>query len=138
MKNVLIIAALALLLGSCAASKNSAARNLQGNWQLTMFPDGGKTFAEMFGDRRPELNFDVASNKVTGSTGCNRLSTSFNLNKGLFLFDKNIITTKMACPGYEESTYLNALSRVNRYVIEGDQLRLLNDSSLIMTFAKQQ
>lgn len=48
-----------------------------------------------------------------------------------------MILTKMACPSYEESNFLNAMNSVNRFILSSDQLQLLQDSTLIMAFAKK-
>lgn len=122
---------------SCAASKNTAQTDLDGNWQLTVFPSATKTFTEIFGDRKPELRFDSAG-RVSGTTGCNRLMGNYNAGrKNKLTFGTNMAVTKMACPGYEENIFLDALYKVNRYKVNENQLELWNDSTLIMTFTKE-
>ena len=128
---------LCLMLLSCATTKNTAVNNLSGTWELVLFPNAGKSFAELFGDRKPELQFTAADNNVSGTTGCNRLRTSYSIKGQRFSFDKNIITTKMACPGYDETAFLNALTQVNQYRLTEGQLQLLQDSTLVMAFAKK-
>ena len=125
------------ILGSCAASRNAADSNLSGNWSLVLFPGSDKSFSEIFGDRKPQLQFNTADHSVSGTTGCNRLRTTYSVKGGQFRFDEHIITTKMACADYEENTFLNALTKVNRYSVEKNQLRLLQDSTLVMVFAKE-
>jgi hypothetical protein len=44
----------------------------------------------------------------------------------------------MACPGYEESIFLNALGTVKKYRVQDNTLDLLNDSTIVMTFTRQQ
>jgi heat shock protein HslJ len=122
---------------SCTTTKNSTTQNLNGNWELSVFPTTDKTFDEVFSQGRPQLQFDHSKNTVSGTTGCNRLSGSYSASTDNFSFGSNMITTKMACPGYEESVFLNALNRINRYKINGNELSFLHDSTLIMTFVRK-
>jgi heat shock protein HslJ len=136
MKNVLPYLA-SLIFLSCASSKNGTDENLSGSWELSVFPGTDKTFEEVFGQRRPELQFDNTKATVTGSTGCNRLTGSYTAGDNNFSFGNNIATTKMACPGYEESVFLDALAKVNRYEVANGQLRFMHDSTLVMSFVKK-
>jgi heat shock protein HslJ len=135
-----ILLALGLVSGfilSCSTSKNSTTQNLNGNWELSVFPTTDKTFDEVFSQGKPQLQFDHSKGTVSGTTGCNRLSGSYSAGANNFSFGSNMITTKMACPGYEESVFLNALYRVNRYKVNGNQLTFLHDSTLVMTFVRK-
>jgi heat shock protein HslJ len=136
MKALIKYAVFCLVLASCASAKKGTGR-LAGHWELTVFPTADKTFEEVFGQRRPELQFEVAQKRVTGSTGCNRLSGSYSATGDQLQFGSNIITTKMACPGYEESVFLDAFNKVNRYEVADGRLRLLHDSTVIMAFEKR-
>ena len=125
------------LLGSCAAARSSTDTNLSGNWSLVLFPGSDKSFSEIFGDRKPQLQFNAADHSVSGTTGCNRLRTTYSVEGQQLRFDEHIVTTKMACAGYEENTFLSALTKVNRYQMEKNQLQLLQDSTLVMAFARE-
>lgn len=135
MKKTFYVLACAFLL-SCAASKNTVPQNLSGNWQLTVFPSATNTFAEIFGDRKPELQFE--SGKFSGSTGCNKIFGDITVTGDQLIFPQNMGMTKMACPGYEESIFLNALGTVKKYRVQDNTLDLLNDSTIVMTFTRQQ
>ena len=128
---------LALLLTACASSKHGSRPGLGGHWELSFFPTTDKTFDEVFSQRRPDLQLDAGKGLVTGSTGCNRMSGSFTVINDRFTFGSNMITTKMACPGYEEGLFLEALTRVNRYQVNATQLNLLHDSTLVMSFVRK-
>jgi heat shock protein HslJ len=127
----------ALFFIGCVSSKNSTDTNLSGNWELSVFPTTDKTFEEVFGQRRPELQFDQSKNTVSGTTGCNRINGSYSASNSAFSFGNNIAMTKMACPGYEESVFLEALNQINRYEITDGQLRLMHDSTLVMSFVRK-
>jgi heat shock protein HslJ len=137
MKPVLSFLVLCLSLAACVSSKNIDG-DLAGNWELSVFPTTDKTFDEIFGQRRPELRFDVDNKMVSGSTGCNQIRGSYTSKNESLSFSEHFITTKMACPGYEESMFLDAFSKVNRFDLIGGQLRLMHDSTLVMSFVKKQ
>jgi heat shock protein HslJ len=136
MKRILSLLVIISLV-SCASSKNGQSGDLAGNWELSLFPNDTKSFEEIFSQRRPGLQFETSANKVTGTTGCNRLSGSYTVNGDEFRFGNNIITTKMACPGYEESYFMDALNRVNRYELSGTALRLMQGNNLVMSFTRK-
>ena len=140
MIRVLVIGLFTLLMCSCAtrkATENNTALQLQGRWELTFLALEGKSFAELFGQRRPALEFNRLEKRVTGNTGCNQLAGTYTIHQQSLLFGSNIVVTKMACPDYDEQTFLQALSSINRFIIKSDQLNLLRDSTLIMSFTKK-
>lgn len=111
--------------------------SLNGNWELSVFSVGEKSFEEIFGQRRPQIHFDISKQSITGTTGCNHLRGSYTARNGELRFGDGFITTKMACAGYEESTFLNALSLVNRFSAGNNELRLFHGSTAIMSFVKK-
>jgi heat shock protein HslJ len=122
---------------ACMTPKNSFQDGLKGSWQLTVFPTTDKTFDELFGQRRPQIQFDLSRKTVTGTTGCNHLKGTYQISNDELSFTNPFITTKMACPGYEESIFLDAFNKVNRFDIHRDELRLWHDSILVMTFVRK-
>lgn len=139
MKKALVLIALSAALTACStnkASMNASAEDLQGRWELTLFTPGDKEFAELFGQHRPELEFNTNEKRVSGTTGCNQLSGNYTTTGNTFQFGSNMVLTKMACPQYDENNFLNAMNSINRFAIKGDQLQLLKDSTLVMVFTK--
>lgn len=130
---------LLVFVAACNSTKNLVSdEQLNGSWQLVMFPGDGKELAEAFAQRKPELTFETANNRVGGSTGCNRISGTYKMTKDSFLFDPNMIMTKMACPGYDENIFVEAMGRVNRIELKNDLLYLKQDTTMIMAFSKKQ
>ena len=72
----------------------------------------------------PELSFDLKTNRFSGNSGCNAMSGNFILNNDALSFGENIISTKMACPGYNEKAFLESLLKTNRYEIKNGVLQL--------------
>ncbi|MEO6314850.1 MAG: META domain-containing protein [Chitinophagaceae bacterium] len=77
----------------------------------------------------PVLQINLSGNSFTGNTGCNNMRGSFQKTPTSFSFNKNIITTKMLCPGYDEAAFMRSLLQANNYKIEKDVLVLLFDGT---------
>jgi heat shock protein HslJ len=120
---------------SCTTTRDSQV-SFKGSWELAVFPYTQRNFSDVFGERKPQINFKTGG-KLTGNTGCNQMSGGYSVTKESLTFAQNLITTRMACPGYDETIFINALQGVNRYLIDGSQLRLMKDSTVLMVFAKR-
>lgn len=132
------IAIFGVLLIACAPSrKPPTEKKLEGDWSLAVFPYQKKTLAEVFGNRVVEMQFDKDSSFVSGTTGCNRFRGRYTADAENLRFSQNMVLTKMACPDYDEQLFLNALTRVNRYRLIEGQLELLNNTEIVMIFAKK-
>jgi heat shock protein HslJ len=77
----------------------------------------------------PSLTFDGAESRVSGSTGCNRLTGSYKSDEGMLHFTP-LATTRMMCvhPAVDEQAFLAALGGVTRYEIEDGKLLLFSDA----------
>jgi len=84
----------------------------------------------------PELNFDVKTNKFSGNTGCNAINGSFILQGDALSFGENMVSTKMACPGYNEKTFLESLLKTNRYVIKNGVLQLMYNTTVLSQWVR--
>jgi heat shock protein HslJ len=85
----------------------------------------------------PEINFKLADNSFTGNTGCNRMGGKFQKTDSSLIFDKNMMTTKMACPGYNEDGFLKSLLRVNQYRFSGGMLIMMADGVEISKWTRK-
>jgi len=95
---------------------------LQGKtWVLAQFDDGSPAPAE------PAITAVFAAGKVSGSGGCNRYSASAVSPAPGALQVGRVAATKRFCLGAvgdDEQRYFAALSKANRYSLEGDRLAL--------------
>ncbi len=126
------LAATVMLTDSCGSSKNLNMINLlQGN-SFNVESIAGKLLnAENFKNGLPNFNFG-SDGKLTGNAGCNKFTGNFkvegdklNLNPGAM--------TRMACPGNDESDFLNALKQVTGLKQDGNKLKLLNGTNEVMS-----
>ena len=109
-------------------SKTDAAKNetLAGKWQLQPV-----LASDTASGKIPVLNFDLSTKKVSGNTGCNSFGGSFNLNGDALSFNNNMISTKMACPGYNEKAFIDNLLKTNRYQIKNGVLQLMYNTTIL-------
>ncbi len=134
MKQVVLIIVVIVVTVGCSSSRK-AATDLNGNWELVLFPSSSKTLDELFTMKRPELQLE--DGRLSGTTGCNRISGTYSVSGSNIQFGPNLVLTKMGCPNYDENIFLEAFDKVNHYSIKNNELQLTKDSILLMTFAKR-
>jgi heat shock protein HslJ len=87
--------------------------------------------------RIPEIDFDVTQYRLSGSTGCNRMSGSFTATeKDLHISDK-MITTRMFCPGYDEMNFLKNLLATDGYHFKNGLLIMTSGDSAISSWSRK-
>ncbi len=103
-------------------------------WNLTEI--NGRLVTASGNDNAAHLLFSPGQvNKVSGSTGCNRLNGSFDLTGVNFIKFSPLATTKMACPGNNnEAQFIEALAQVNNWSIINNQLLLSNGKIAVAKF----
>jgi heat shock protein HslJ len=134
MKKLLLILSVVMLQLACGTSRKTTTE-LNGNWELVIFPASTKTLSEIFTMKRPEIQLE--NGRLTGSTGCNRMNGTYTASGTSLEIGNNLAITKMGCPNYDESIFIEALNKVNRFQVKDNQLILMQDSVMVMTFAKQ-
>jgi putative lipoprotein len=116
-----------LLLRRAVASR-AATESLENTyWKLIHLGDAPVTVGSR--QSEPHLIINSAARRVSGSGGCNRFTGSFELN-GDQLTLRRMVATLMACAEgmVTEKAFLQALGRVSRWRIAGQQLELLDAS----------
>lgn len=86
--------------------------------------------------RFPKINFTLTNQTFTGFTGCNSMSGSFKKDGANLVFSQNILSTKMACIGYNERTFLENLLKTNNYAIDNGILQLKADNVVLSTWSR--
>jgi heat shock protein HslJ len=107
-------------------------------WRLVSLGDREVTAADSA--REAHITLEAASNRVTGSGGCNRMFGSYTQSGDSVSFS-GIGSTKMACAsGMEtETVFLPALERVRQWRIAGQHLELLDATgTLVARFEARQ
>ncbi len=114
-------------------SDNSAAADtsLEGSWQLQPV-----LASDTASGRLPRLNFDLSKGQFTGNTGCNGMRGSFTVQDDNLTFNQDMVTTKMACPGYNEKAFVENLHRTTRFKIRDGVLQLMNNNAVISKWVR--
>src|SRR5690606_7690416 len=95
---------------------------------------------KIFPDERPHLDFDMASKKVSGYSGCNQINAQIIQPSDNKISFGPIASTRMACRIEGEPIFLKAMESINRFNISKDQktLTLFRGDLLIMRFERNQ
>lgn len=110
---------------------------LQDIWVLTTL-QGRSITASGPNNQLPRLEISLTEERVTGTTGCNRLSGKVRADTRQIQFGP-VMTTKMAClseTGRLEGDFLEVLSQLLTYQVAEGKLTLLRDGKPVMTFKK--
>ena len=65
------------------------------------------------------------------------MNGSFTLSGDSLIFNQQVITTKMACPGYNEKTFLDNLFLTNNFKIEDGVLMLKNNQTILSKWTRK-
>ena len=81
--------------------------------------------------RVPTLDLNLDKSRFAGNTGCNTIHGAFWFSKtdSSLSFSEKIITTKMACPGYNETAFMKSLRSAGRFRLRNGVLTLLSDDN---------
>ena len=122
-----------------AAGSVTASSALQGpRWRLVELE--GQPALSGGGAREPHLIFSRDSvDRVGGATGCNSMGGRYTAEGDRIRFS-DLFSTKMACIEEErmrqETRFVGALGRVDRYAISGDTLTLSEGGTVVARFVK--
>lgn len=120
-----------------ASTENQNLKKLKGAWELeTLFASDNKWA------KTPYLDFDINEKAVSGFSGCNAIRGKFTTAaENLITFDKNFITTKMACAdpavNKTEKVFLSVLPKINKYAATGDEMELSQGEIVLMKFKRK-
>ncbi len=102
-------------------------------WKLVAID--GEPFEHTTDEREPHLRFLNDDDTVSGFTGCNSFTGRFEVRNARLEFGLIAVTQR---PCMDESdleySYLSSLRSANRFVIEGDMLRLYRGASPLLEF----
>lgn len=101
------------------------------NWKLIALENVGQDYG------RASIKFNTAEKKVSGNTGCNNFSGTYETNDDRISFDK-VASTEMACIGEGNKTEQKILSYLNnkdlRFDVADQTLNFYLNDKLVMMF----
>ncbi|KHJ39667.1 META domain protein [Pedobacter glucosidilyticus] len=126
------------IISSCAVKKATDDKNqLTGTWELNYISGPRIAFEGLYPNQKPQLTFDIASNKLYGNTSCNSLSGALLITDNGIDFNAPMALTKRFCEGQGEQLFLEGLKKSTRYSVNESTLTLLIDDVAIMRFTKK-
>lgn len=146
MKKYLVLLLLFGIFSACKTNKkvagnsgiNSVSSSLEGTWQLNYVMAPGKSFEELYPDKKPEIKFELGEKRFSGNTGCNSFTGKLNLDGNKISFREPYAMTKMMCPGDGENIFTQTLNKINTYsVTDGNTLNFISGDIAIMRFTKK-
>lgn len=134
--SVLAIAAVMIGCSSSGSSTGKTATLDMHTWQVVQI--GAEGLELVPEDQRPTLMFDTKKMKVSGSTGCNTYSGSYELDLGLMHFGPAAVTKK-ACPNATtETAFLDALQKTSKVQFDNSMLKLIDANGVELLEAEPQ
>ena len=124
-----------LLAESCDTPKSNEEALYGHSWELEYISGPRIAFDALFPEKKPYLNFDKDSGKVTGSDSCNGYSANFELSENSIVFGNPNPTTMMFCGGSERH-FLEMMKKIDGYSFKGGKLNLLVNEIPMMRFKK--
>ena len=129
-----------LLLSSCSNPKQAQAltspTTLNGSWEVIEMTTSSISLEELYPEMKPTIVFDVAHQKVSGSTGCNQYNGPIKVNGATLDLSAPLGMTRKSCPGDGETTFVSNLQKVNGWTVRDDILRLMSGDIVVMHFKK--
>lgn len=98
----------------------NAPLKLNGSWELADIPGARISVAGLYPDKKPVITFDVNDNKFVGNTSCNNFSGLLVVYGNKINFNKSMAMTKMMCQGEGETTFVDALKKIDTYTVNAD------------------
>lgn len=140
-----IVAACLLMLAACqspAGKQNTSAWDTLGATASMMNPPDTTTLGGIWylqpvlpsdtaAGKTPSLDLNLAKSRYLGNTGCNSMQGEFRYSKtdSSLSFSDKIVTSKMACPGYNEPAFIKSLLNASRYRLRDGVLTLLSQDN---------
>ena len=109
---------------------------LNGSWEVAELPGAAFTLDVLYPEKKPTMVFDVTGMKVSGTTSCNSYNGTYKVDGSVIDLSAPMAMTRMACPGDGETTFVNALKKVNGWTVREETLRLMAGDLVVMHLRK--
>jgi heat shock protein HslJ len=85
--------------------------------------------------KTPVLVFDLKKSRFSGNTGCNNMNGQiwFSTHDSSISFSDKFVTTRMACPGYDERAFVKSLMNTAHYHLRNGVLTLTSDENTALS-----
>ncbi len=114
----------------------TAQQALNGSWELTYISGPKITFEGLYPKRKPNITFNLPEETAHGNSSCNNYNVGFSVEGSSIEFG-SAMSTKMACQGSGEATFLSTLKTITHYKVNGTTLELIHNEEPLMRFEKK-
>lgn len=133
----IILVSISTLTACNLVKKNPSADQLTGNWELNYITGVRIAFNGLYPDAKPSLNFKAPFTEVSGNSSCNAFGTKLAIDGNKMTISQPGAMTMRHCEGEGEMRFMQMLTKVNAYSIEGNTLTLLENDLPLMKFTKK-
>lgn len=136
-KKIFSLVIFACIISSCSSTKKMTNDTLFNTiWELEYLSGPRIAFEGLYPDKKPRIEFNKTTNKVSGNNSCNGYSADYILKGDEISFGEPGPATMMYC-GEGEKFFLNTIKKINKYTIDTDgKLNLMIDEVPMMRFRK--
>ena len=130
-------------LAACNSTKKTSGNMtdisaLNGTWELNYITGPRIAFDGLYPEKKPTITFDVSISKVMGNTSCNNFNGKLNVTGNKINFNDPMAMTRMMCQGQGETTFMEALKKVDSWTVtDGNTLNLMMGDLAMMRFSKK-
>lgn len=118
-----------------ASSEPILTNHISGIWYIVSV-NAEKVVESKAGKEMPFLDFNVTDKKVSGSTGCNRLTGEIIITNSSIDFGQLAVTRMMCRNAIYETPILQLLRGNLSYKLENGNINIFKESRVIMSLAR--
>lgn len=136
MRLMLTIMSVFFLLLACSPGKQSGGSEMFYMYKWNLAELGAQPVSATNAENIPNLTFYAGQvGRISGYTGCNRLTGTFELGSKNKITFAPVATTRMACIGEQtETPFLQALGSASSYRFDDGKLKLYKGKTLLAVF----
>lgn len=138
MKRYIFTLLFPILILGCSGTKtaNNKTDLYAGAWELEYISGPRIAFEGLYPEQKPYITFNEAESQFGGNNSCNVYSGKYTRKDNTIQFG-DAMKTMRYCEGGGEETFMNILSKVNKFSIDSEgKLLLLIDDIPMMRFKK--
>lgn len=111
-------------------------KTLNGQWLLNKVFFGNTKAKDLYPYKKPFIIIDKNSTHLAGNTACNTIVGKIDISKDKMKFSQ-MSTTKIYCEGINEELFIDALSRITHYKLNGIYLTLYQNNKAVLEMIRK-
>lgn len=134
---MILLAGLGLMMASCETQKNTADNaDYYASGSTNILNTAWVLDSNNVATKKPTMVLEHEN--ISGNGGCNNYTGYLKVDTKTRAFSASkLASTRMACKGTNEASFLKMLEQANNYKIKGNQLHLYKDNLLLLKFNRK-